>query len=90
MLFGKELAIINAQKHQPNTHDPPQPQQQHQVSTGKSTARPAAWHPGPGGHALRGRIIAYHYLRLLDDALADVYDAKVHTYAQCMCVGGCG
>ena len=59
-------------------HRPTRPStSKHQVSTGKSTARPAAWHPGPGGHALRGRILAYHYLRLLDDALSDVYDAKV-------------
>jgi hypothetical protein len=33
------------------------------------------WHPGPHGHELRGRILAYHYLRLLQDAIDDVYFA---------------
>jgi hypothetical protein len=47
-----------------------------QVNTGKSTPRAAGWHPGPAGHELRGKILAYHYLRLLDDALADAHAAK--------------
>lgn len=47
-----------------------------QVSTGKSSPHPARWHPGPGGHELRGRILAYHYLQLLDDALVDAYYAR--------------
>lgn len=42
---------------------------------GKATPRPASWHPGPKGHALRANILAHHYLRLLDDALADAYAA---------------
>lgn len=39
------------------------------MATGKSTDRPASWHPGPHGHALRARILAYHYLDLLREAL---------------------
>lgn len=39
------------------------------MSTGKSIDRPAPWHPGPHGHALRARILAYHYLDLLREAL---------------------
>lgn len=35
----------------------------------------APWHPGPQGHALRGRILAYNYLRMLEDAISDAYFA---------------
>ena len=45
-----------------------------QVTADKPT-RGAPWHPGPRGHALRGRILAYNYLRMLEDAIADAYFA---------------
>lgn len=41
----------------------------------KPTPHPASWHPGPGGHELRGNILAYHYLTLLAGALQDCVDA---------------
>ncbi|EWM27034.1 hypothetical protein Naga_100056g3 [Nannochloropsis gaditana] len=45
------------------------------VQVGKSTPKPAKWHPGPGGHLLRAQILAHHYLRLLDEAIISVLAA---------------
>jgi hypothetical protein len=45
------------------------------VQAGKSTPKPAKWHPGPGGHLLRAQILAHHYLRLLDEAIISVLAA---------------
>ena len=45
------------------------------VSAEKPTPRPASWHPGPGGHRLRAHILGYHYLNLLNEALAEVHGA---------------
>lgn len=30
----------------------------------------AGWHPGPHGHELRAQILAWNYLRVLQDAIA--------------------
>jgi hypothetical protein len=30
----------------------------------------AGWHPGPHGHELRAHILAWNYLRVLQDAIA--------------------
>lgn len=35
----------------------------------KPTEHPAGWHPGPHGHELRGEILAYNYLTILEKAL---------------------
>jgi hypothetical protein len=69
-----------------------------QVAKDKPTSRPASWHPGPHGHELRGRILAYHYLRLLEDSLSDAYFALangevrwphgylIYNSSQCFCL----
>jgi len=35
----------------------------------KPTEKPAGWHPGPGGHELRGEILAWGYMNVLLETL---------------------